>query len=269
MSLSLRNKLTVVLAADGMTISLRKKGWRSPLEELGSLAVEPGNTSQAWDAVLTALGQWLAQSTWTSADAEVVVSDAFARYVLFPWPQDSTKRAEIAALARIHFDVLFGATDREMEISWHLAEYGKDGIACALQRSFLESLKAVFAKNKVHLVSVETGFVRTFNTWRSRVAGNGLLVRVENGLCVMAAIRDGLWKSIRSVKLSGDMPSSLLAAIDREIVLQGENERTRVYLDLHTLVDTSTFAQMERFHVLGRGLYGARQRKIEVTEAAG
>ncbi len=268
MSLSLRNRLFVALAPDGMAISLRKKGWRSPVEELGTLSVTPNDSAPAWDAVLRALGLWLAQSKWKSSDAEIVLSDAFARYVLLPWSDGFSNKSEMTSLARIHFEMLFGAAGGAEKISWHLPGYGKDGIACSLREEFLQLLKETFAKHGVRVVSIEPRFVRTFNTWRKRVAGNGLLVSVENGLCVMAVLRDDLWRSIRTIKLPSNTPSALHAVIDRELVLQGESEQTRVYMDMHGVVDSTHFSAMERFHLLGRGLGIRHKSKVEIVEAA-
>jgi len=265
--LSLRNKLTVVVTPDTLTVSLRKRGWRSPVQELGSLSMTPEDSSPNWAAVVSALGQWLAQSKLTATDAELIISDAFTRYVFLPWSDGFQKQSEAVALARIHFDVLFGEANSDAKLSWHFDAYGKDGIACSIPKALFEALSGVLAENKIRLISVVPRFVHTFNAWRKRIAGNGLIVSVEQDLCVMGIVRDNAWRTIRTVKLSGDMTLALLAAIDREIVLQGESEQTRVYLDLNAVIDPSVFSQMERFHLLGRGLQEQHGRKIEIAGA--
>ncbi|EJL90066.1 hypothetical protein PMI16_01873 [Herbaspirillum sp. CF444] len=252
---------------DTLTVSLRKRGWRSPVQELGSLSVKPDDASPNWGAVVSALGQWLAQSKWAATDAELIISDAFTRYVFLPWSDGFQKKSEAITLARIHFDVLFGEGHSEAKLSWHFDTHGKDGIACSIPEGLFEALSSVLAGHKIRLISVVPRFVHTFNTWRKRIAGNGLIVSVERDLCVMGIVRDNAWRTIRTVKLSGDMTLALLAAIDREIVLQGESEQTRVYLDLHAVIDPSVFSQMEKFHLLGRGLQGQHGRKMEIAGA--
>ena len=87
-------------------------------------------------------------------DVTVVLSNHFARYTVVPPQVDATAEEELA-LARFHFAKIHGERARGWEVRISRAGDGPR-LACAIDASLLERLKACFPKGgKARLASVQ------------------------------------------------------------------------------------------------------------------
>ncbi len=241
MLLSFRNRLTVVLCPTQIAVSVTGRGWRPKTSNPSTLSFDSAADVAVWRTPLTVLDDWLSQRKQAGADIELIVSDAFARYVLVPWSDDVQKPAEIAALARIHFETQFGAAAADWEIRVDRSGYGRPAICCALDKSFLAELDTLLKAHKLRLTSLQPYFMRACNRWRNRFGGNVLFAVSGMGQCVLSSMRNGAWHSIRTVRLGENDRVNTAISIEREILLQGLDAQSTILLHALEPVSASLF----------------------------
>ncbi|MGZ3236831.1 MAG: hypothetical protein ACXWIN_00260 [Burkholderiaceae bacterium] len=233
MLLSLRKRLTIALYPDHVALLQTPRGWRPQSSRPILIECTPNTDGPVWQAPLTALRQALEQLKLESADVEVIVSDHFIRYALIPWSEAVQKSAELAILAQIHFEDLFGAAAQEWHIQTDCRTYDQTGMGCALDRTLFTSLQGLFAERKLHLMSLQPYFMCVMNRWRQRLGPNALVAIAESGQCIFVSLKDGAWHSARTLKVMDSITAALPVLVNREILLQGLDPKIPLYL--HTL----------------------------------
>lgn len=225
----LRRRLVVALCPTQIAIVETGRRQRAEATESVVLACEPDANAPAWQAPIKTLHDWLAQNKRAKMDVEVILSDRFVRYATIPWSDEVQTQGEMAALARIQFETLFGEPVMDWEIQADCDAYGKVGVGCAMDKACLAALQELMAASTLRLTSLQPYFMRAFNRWRHRVnAAEALFAVVDPDHCVLAGLKADGWHSIRSFRLSGQ--AELPPLIEREIVLQGLGEQVAVYL---------------------------------------
>ena len=119
----------------------------------------------------------------------MVLSDHFARYTIVQ-PQDGATPEEELALARFQFSKIHGERAKGWEVRLSRAGGGAR-LACAIDASVLERLKACFPKGgKARLVSVQPALMAAYNGARDRIPREGAwLLLVESGRALPGAPR--------------------------------------------------------------------------------
>ena len=135
---------------------------------------------------------------WTG-DVTVVLSDHFARYTIVQ-PQDGATAEEELALARFQFNKIHGERARGWDVRLSRAGGGAR-LACAIDASVLERLKACFPKGgKARLVSVQPALMAAYNGARDRIPREGAwLLLVEAGRACLARLAAHGWASVHHV----------------------------------------------------------------------
>jgi len=257
---SMTRRLVIALCPTHMTVVESGRGWRQMPGDPATFACgEPAAGEPAWQAPLAALRDWLAQGKHAPAQVEIIVSDSFVRYALIPWSDDVQKPAELATLARIHFETLFGAPAAAWEIKADCSDYGKAGIGCALDQALMTALRELCAAHGLRLTSLQPYFMRVFNRWRRRIGRDALFGVVESGQCVLASLKGGAWHSIRTVRLGNYLGAALPVLIEREILLLGLVERAAVYLHALEEVDKMSLRRDFNLTLLEIPRFGAGQ----------
>jgi hypothetical protein len=267
-SLLFRDCLFIEISPCKLSAAIQKKGLRSKMQSLGSASFVRKDDEPQWVTVVNMLKQWLLVNKYQSTDIQLAVSDSFTRYVLLPWPSGIKKKSEFGTLAKIHFDASFGPAGRYANIVFDFESYEQPGVACAIESDFLNALKDICNSKRNRLISIEPHFVKTFNLWRNRIGKEGLVVCVEDGHCVMSFIKDDHWKSIRAIKFSGAIQEALPLLIEREVILQGGGDTTRIYLDLDAGESPAVFLKMPQIHILGRTSAVSPKKNTDVMAGA-
>jgi hypothetical protein len=139
-----------------------------------------------------------AQEKW-AGDVTVILSDHFARYTIVQ-PQDGATPEEELALARFQFSKIHGERAKGWEVRLSRAGGGAR-LACAIDASVLERLKACFPKGgKARLVSVQPALMAAYNGARDRIPREGAwLLLVESGRACLARLAAQGWASVHHV----------------------------------------------------------------------
>jgi len=229
--LSLRNKLAVALYPSHLAVSRQSRGWRPTAGEPELVKVDSATEAEGWRCVVDALQIWLEQNKPASSTVECILSDCFVRYLLVPWSDQLQDPAEINALAGIQFESLYGEPSAQWVIKTGVSGYGNAAVACAVSRDLMTALEAMAAAHRLRITSIQPRWIRIFHRLRNRIANDALLMSLEAGQCILATVKNGAWHSIRTLKLHADVPHPTLdAVIDRELLLQGMDSDTTVYL---------------------------------------
>ena len=142
----------------------------------------------------------------------VVLSSHLVRYVLLPWSDALHSEDEWSAFAQHAFKTTYGAIAE----GWHCrvspARRGDSRIASAIDAEVLESLRSVRG-----VASVQPYLMSAFNARRRSLQGkNGWLVVQEQGRTVVALLRDGHWRLVRTRRIGDDWQERLPEILDRE-----------------------------------------------------
>jgi hypothetical protein len=136
--------------------------------------------------------------TWRE-DVTAILSNHFVRYTIVQ-PQDGATAEEELALARFQFNKIHGERARGWEVRLSRAGGGAR-LACAIDASLLERLKACFPKGgKARLVSVQPALMAAYNGARDRIPREGAwLLLVEAGRACLARLAAHGWASVHHV----------------------------------------------------------------------
>ena len=172
----------------------------------------------------------LAQLGSGPADVSVVLSAACVRYVLVPWSDALSNPEEELAFARHRFAAVYGDVAERWELRLSPARLGQPRIASAVERAWLEHLRATVAEAGLRLRSVQPGLMAACNRWRRKVGRDEsvfLLAEGEHYSCAVA--RGGAWRAVRSDLLRGSLADELPSILDRECIWAELAERPAVY----------------------------------------
>ena len=131
-------------------------------------------------------------------DVTVVLSNHFARYTIVQPQEDATAQEELA-LARFQFAKIHGERARGWEVRISRAGDGPR-LACAIDASLLERLKACFPKGgKARLASVQPALMAAYNAARKRIPREGAwLLLAEPGRSCLARVAAKGWGSVHN-----------------------------------------------------------------------
>jgi len=131
-------------------------------------------------------------------DVTVVLSNHFARYTIVQ-PQEGATAEEELSLARFQFAKIHGERARGWEVRLSRAG-GGPRLACAIDASLLERLKACFPKGgKARLASVQPALMAAYNASRKRIPREGAwLLLTEPGRSCLARLASKGWASVHN-----------------------------------------------------------------------
>jgi hypothetical protein len=248
--LSFRKRLTIALCPSHIAVAESARGWRAQSTRPTAFTGEFAEGASGWQVPLATLALWLEKNKPSATDVEIILSDSVARYALVPWSDDVQKASEIEMFSRIHFESLFGANAAQWDIQVDFAEYGKPGIGCAVDRALITALQELLAKFGLRPALLQPYFMHVFNRWRDRINSNALFAVVDTGVCVIATMKDAAWNSIRTVRANDHMASELTTLIGRELLLQGLDAQSTVYLHQLNQLNPGDMSALKRSHAV-------------------
>jgi hypothetical protein len=227
-----RKKITVLLSSHEVEIRRNDRQRASAVK----LPVRQAwnEEERTWQPALAALSAWFKEQGGLRIQANLVLSDRFARYAVLPWSPAVRTDLELAMVSRLHMESVYGLPFNDQTIATDFASYGKPGVMCALPKDLIDEAENLFKQHRTTVSSIQTLFIASHNRSCKHLPANVLHVSIEDTHVVLGTIKAGAWQDIRSVRLSSapaDDESSLIAAIDREKVLQGLDRDTKVYLN--------------------------------------
>lgn len=217
------------------------RGLRPVLKDRKALACPDPVDGETWQPSIEVLRDALTHPNIEAADATIVLSNHFVRYLLLPWNPDLVTTEEELAFVRARFVQVFGERAQDWVLKLSHARPGGPGVACALDRPLLELVTALIVGSPLRLRSLQPTLMAVCNERNRLPAGDAWIAIAESGRLLLGALRAGEWASLRSRHLNGHAVV-LADIIEQEALLLGiepRNEKIYLYRTSDAALDLS------------------------------
>lgn len=258
MSPSWRERVSITLAPERVTLLRYSRGVKPAPKDRKSIDCAPAGDRPAWQGVLEALREALAHPNTGTADASVVLSNHFVRYLVLPWNSALAGGREELSFAAARFHQVYGEIARTWTVRLSAGKPGASSLAAAVEQVFLDAIRASLENSPLRLRSLQPALMAACNSGVRAVASNAWIAVAEPGRLLLGLQRGGDWKSLRSRPLNGEIVS-LAELIEQEFLLLGidpAGEKIYLYQSGNPSVDVSGL-KIETWS--GFGTNGARQ----------
>lgn len=212
-----RDQLRIVLCPHQVILARFGRGWRPRLLTKKILTCASASTGPAWQVGLDALIAETQKPEWQKADAVVILSNHFMRYVLIPWVDALSDETEQTEYARDRFASVYGEASKQWDVRVSLVQAGTAHVASAVDRALIEALEAACKKNHLRLTSIQPYLMAAFNQWRKQFQeGVQWLVLAESGRLCIALLQNGVWRWLRCQRADAAALDDLPLLLTRE-----------------------------------------------------
>ncbi|MET0217175.1 MAG: hypothetical protein ABW205_04495 [Burkholderiales bacterium] len=222
-----RDRFCVSLAPGRVALLRFARGWEPKLVRSDVLSDDFGADDLSGMAPIKLLATMLAQEKPGFADANVVLSNHFVRYMVLPWSAEAVDDRDWQALAQHQFRVVYGDAALEWVTAVQWQGPGRPVLACASPRVLIDGLKETLRAARLRLGSLSPYFVAAFNFCRPRLPQDGFWFGVvEPGRFSFGGVESGGWASIASRRVGTDGAPRLTQTLEQE-VLGGDSATER------------------------------------------
>jgi len=176
---------------------VRLRGWRGVPDEPMSCPL----TMQDGAPQLEQVAEWLGQR---GGRLEVVLSNAWVRFVIVPWQEALANEALALEFARVLFHDQYG----EASNGWHLSLTpfypGRPRIAVALDARWYGALKDLAARCRLRLSSVRPALAAVLGRIGHELPPDALLAMVEPRRLALLQLAQGEWHNVHNRMLPAD-----------------------------------------------------------------
>jgi hypothetical protein len=225
-----RDKVRFVLCKDRLIVLHYQSGRRPRIH---SKQVFPyAGQEQGWLPLLALLESVLKSKDWKTADAMVILSNYFVRFLVLPWNEAMLSGPEKMALVQHRFDEVYGEASADWDFRLNEGAFGNPSIACAIPQKLLNQLKALFAASSLRLKLVQPFLMTAFNACRRELGKEPtwFVLAERDNICV-GLLRNGQWSSIRLRHVVVDWFEEALVMLEREALLAMDgNNQNKVFI---------------------------------------
>jgi len=223
-----RDKVRIVLCKDRLIV-LHHRGGRRP----GILAKQVfpyAGTEAGWQPIVAILETVLQGKAWDKAEATVILSNHFVRFLVLPWNEARLSDAEKMALVQHRFDEVYGQASAGWELRLNEGSFGNPSMACAIPQELLSRLIALFAATPVRLKRVQPYLMTAFNACRNELGKDAswFVLAERDNICV-GLLQHGQWSSIRSRHVVTDWFEEAMLLLEREALLAA-SQHSKVFV---------------------------------------
>jgi hypothetical protein len=182
-------------------------GWLARSAVSASAQVLPSSAaadrSPSWQPSVAVLTDWLGKGSGRRS-LRIHLSASFVRWLLIPWSPQLASRQEVHAYAQLQFRATFG----EAAVGWRLGipqpSPGEPLLVCAVDEALMSALEQCSAVNGVTVQHIGPHFSAAFDYWRGRMRRRSMwFVVVEAGAFTLSLSHGGLWRGVRTQRLTG------------------------------------------------------------------
>jgi hypothetical protein len=205
------------------------------------------------------LREALSHPNVSRANATVILSNHFVRYLALPWSARLVTEQEQLEFARMRFAQVYGEAATGWTLRLSPVPAGRTRLAAAVDSALLQAIGGALAASPLKLVSLQPALMAQVNAWRAKIGDNAWLVIAEQGRLLIAWISGGEWRSVRSRPLNGEAVR-LSAVMEQERLLlsaQGRDGKFLLSVLDDVAVDTEN-VRIERLEPRGRKGYAPR-----------
>jgi hypothetical protein len=155
---------------------------------------------------------------------EIVLSNHFVRYQLFPWQENLQNLREELGFARFAFTQTYGNVVEGWTIALSDEAPGQARIAAAIDTALLDRLTTDVKTAGGELVSVATSLVSSLNFWRAEFEARqpAWFMTHDSGLLTLVLRDHRGWRWVRSRRVAEDWLAGWRQIIADETLMLGE-----------------------------------------------
>lgn len=215
-----RDRAHIALSPDRVILARLGRGARVLAREIVPCSVPAGDTG--WEPALAAMRGALAGGQWANADATVILSNQFVRYLLVPRDEKLVTEEEQLAMLRHSFTQAYGGAAENWEFRWSEGRPPAPCLASAVDRALLEGVREAFKASGLRLVSVQPYLMLAFNHWRREMREPSLWFGLaERDRLCLAWIQRDEWGSLYTQRIGPEWPRELSGILERAALLAG------------------------------------------------
>jgi len=227
-----RDRVCISLSPGRAGLLRFSRGWKPSLVDTDVASDDGAAEDASGTAAIRLLEAMLAKAPQSRADASVVLSGHFVRYVMLPWSEEAVDDRDCEALAQHQFRLIYGdaALEWVTTVQWQGPE--QPVLACASPKVLIDGLQGVLRAAGLRLRSVRPYFVTAFNACRSQLPEDSFWFGVvEPGRFSFGGVERGGWVSIASRRLGVDGSLRLTETLEQEALGgDGSAERGHAYI---------------------------------------
>jgi hypothetical protein len=227
-----RERVRIALSPQQVEMLRFAPGWRREAPERIAVACAgtPERNAASWAPAIEALRELLTRPNLRRADATVILSNNFVRYLLIPWSASLVTGEEQSAFARMRFVQVYGEAAQSWMLRLSDGVAGSAQVAAAVERPLIDSLTTMLESSPLALRSIQPQFMSAFNAARKTIGRDAWLAIAEPGRLLLGLLRGGRWLSLRSRPLNGEAVA-LAELLDQERLMLGlEPGSEKIYL---------------------------------------
>ena len=184
----------------------------------------------AWLPAVEALRELLTHPNLGRADATVILSNHFVRYLLVPWSASLVTGEEQLAFARMRFTQVYGEAAQRWMLRLSGAAPGSAQVAAAVERPLIDTLTTLLENSPFALRSIQPQLMSAFNGARNVMGHDAWLAVAEPGRLQLGLLRGGRWLSLRSRPLNGETVALAEVLEQERLVLGLEPGGEKIYV---------------------------------------
>jgi hypothetical protein len=225
-----RDQVRIALCPDRVITVHCKAGLRPRI--VSKQAHQYYGSDTGWQAALPVLQAALDNPDWKNADATLIISNHFVRFLLLPWNEVSLTDAEKLSLLQHRFTEIYGDASATWELRLNEGSFGSPSLASAVDQGLLEQLKSIFNASPLRLKSIQPYLMTAFNVCRRDLGNDAAwFVLAEQGVFCVGLLHNGQWQSIRLRRTESDWFDEAMLVLEREMLLADkENESSKVFM---------------------------------------
>lgn len=216
---SLHDQLRIGLFPDRLMMARIGKGWhpRTLENHIIPCASEPVGQHR-WSACVAVLANALQELNSGPADATLILSNHFAKYLLTPsWSNQLSGDKETAAYIRHCFRKVYGEPADNWSICIGTGRSDELAVASAVDTALLEAIRESIKPTKLHLRSIQPYLMAAFNQLRAQFKdASAWFVLAERGKLCISLFDRGEWRSLRSMNIDDKWLDDLPSILERE-----------------------------------------------------
>jgi hypothetical protein len=231
-----RDQVRIALCPDRVITVHSKAGLRPRI--IAKQVHKYSGAEPGWQAALTVLQAALSNPDWQNADATVILSNHFVRFLMLPWNDVSLTEAEKLSLLQHRFAEVYGEAGAAWELRLNEGSFGSPSLATGVDQGLLEQLKSIFIGSPLRLKSIQPYLMTAFNVCRRDLEDDSAwFVLAEQGIFCIGLLHKGQWQSIRLRRTGGDCFTGsewfdeAMLVLEREMLLADKaNESSKVFM---------------------------------------
>lgn len=219
-----RDQIRIVLCQDRLVVLRMQGRSRSRIRTKQELCYS--GTESGWQPIVALLDKLLASPGLEKADATVIFSNHFMRYLVLPWNDARLSDAEQMALVQHRFAEVYGDTGEAWEYRLSGEKYAMPTLASALPQAFLQHLQAAFKTSPLRLKSAQPYLMSAFNAFSRKLGAEAAwFILVERDTFCLGLLQDGQWVSVRLRRIVSDWFAEAMLLLERESLLLGHSSQ--------------------------------------------